>query len=101
MTIKIILDGKIEVEKEISNKSFYVEEVVNEIINLYRKDEISLEEFIENSQLEIQGLPLYLQVAIFCIIKEQIDGDEITIENEGEIERMPLEEYLFCGVNQE
>ena len=88
-------------EEDSTNEESLISFVKNKLISLYEEDEISLEEWIENSKVEIRGIPLYLSIAVYCQIKEEIDGDTITISNpDGDIEEMFLSDYLIYGINQ-
>ena len=79
-----------------------VEEVLADvyaaIVDLYEKQDVVLEEFIECGELEIDGLPLNLQVLLFARLKHEIDGDEIYIEGfDGAFPTMKLMDYLESG----
>ena len=68
------------------------------ILDMYHESEVCLEEFIECGELEIQGLPMNIQVELFCELKEEIDNDEIYIESpDGDFPTMKLYDYLVLG----
>lgn len=81
---------------------YSVQDVMNDIyaaiIELYEKSEVCLEEFIECGELQIDGLPMNLQVQLFTRLKKEIDGDEIYIEGyDGAFPSMKLSDYLESG----
>lgn len=68
------------------------------IISMYERSEVVFEEFIECGEVQIDGLPLNMQVEIFCELKKEIDGDEIYIESpDGDFPTMKLLDYLILG----
>ena len=71
-----------------------LDNIIQAVIELYQDNPNCFEEFIENSNLELQGLPLYLQVSVYCKLKNIIDGDDILISNSDELETQPLADYL-------
>ena len=88
-------------EENSTNEESLVSFIKNKLISFYEEDEVSLEDLFENGKVEIRGIPLYLSIAVYCQMKEEIDGDTITISNpDGDIEEMPLSDYLIYGINQ-
>ena len=69
------------------------------IIAMYERSEVVFEEFIECGEVQIDGLPLNMQVEIFCELKKEIDGDEIYIESSAmkAFPTMKLLDYLILG----
>jgi hypothetical protein len=89
-------------EESLINETNLVSFVKNKLISFYMKDEVSLEDLIEGSKIEIRGIPLYLSIAVYCQLKEEIDEDIITISNpNGDIDEMSLSDYLIYGICQE
>lgn len=92
------LEGGIERETtiKVSNDMLVrdiIERVITTIKSLYQEEsEVVFEEFIECAEVEIEGLPLNLQVYVFARLKDEIDGDEITINVEGD--ELKLIDYL-------
>ena len=88
------LEGGIERETtiKVSNDMLVrdiIERVVTTIKSLYQEEsEVVFEEFIECAEVEIEGLPLNLQVYVFARLKDEIDGDEITINVEGDEQKL-------------
>ena len=75
-----------------------LDDVYAAIVELYEKGDVVLEEFIECGELQIDGLPLNLQVQLFTRLKEEIDGDKIYIEGfNGQFPTMKLGDYLESG----
>lgn len=94
------LDGKATVVRPQPEQSVgdIMEEVFAAIVELYEQSDVVLEEFIECGELQIDGLPLQLQVELFTRLKEEIDGDKIYIEAfEGAFPTMKLNDYLILG----
>lgn len=74
------------------------EDIIAAIVDMYDQSDVVLEEFIECGELQIDGVPLSMQVEIFCELKDRIDGDKIYIEAwNGAFPTMELKDYLILG----
>lgn len=88
------------------HKEYNVRNILNDveaaIVEMYETSDVVFQEFVESGELEIEGLPLNLQMILFAELKDEIDGDEIFIENKNqEYPCMRLDQYLLEGPKQD
>ena len=98
--VEIKLDGEVIFEFTVDvllSDAEVVDLLAKKLITLYHMNDLVFIELTEY-ELEITGVPLYIQMAAWCQANWEINGDTITITSD-DFNPTPFEQYLISGPN--